>query len=195
MSTSTSDQREPLTATSPCDPECDPGIYRSGAERAILSSGRVPPIDTHQFPQVEAFAQEDAPADKSGAASFRAGWQAGRKHHVGGAAIQPANAGIGDWSPRQGECYANCDIWVIRSPEYRVIRGWVVFDLSNNPLTRPHFRFVGHSIIVAPDGKPWDITPNETSQAYPFLEHPGPFGEFEALRQAIEPLDVYHWLP
>src|ERR1051326_1058537 len=42
--------------------------------------------------------------------------------------IQPAGAGIGDWSPRQGECYANCDIWVIRSPEYRVVRGWVVFD-------------------------------------------------------------------
>ena len=35
--------------------------------------------------------------------------------------------------------YYNVNIWVRRSPEYKAVRGWVVFDFSSNPTFRARF--------------------------------------------------------
>ena len=36
----------------------------------------------------------------------------------------------GDWSPFPRFSHDNVNIWVRRSPEYKAVRGWVVFDFS-----------------------------------------------------------------
>lgn len=35
-----------------------------------------------------------------------------------------------DWRPKANWCHSNVDVWVARSPEYKTVRGWVVFNLS-----------------------------------------------------------------
>ena len=98
-----------------------------------------------------------------------------------GQIIRLAEVGIGggsapdDWKPRPNFCHDNVDVWVGRIPEYQAVRGSAVFDFSTNPLVpNPFVRFTAHSIICAPDGTLWDITPQpHVSQSYPFIHHPG----------------------
>ena len=103
--------------------------------------------------------------------------------------IPLATVEIGDDSPSGDSklfprfSHANVNIWVRRSPDYKAVRGWVVFDFSSNPTFRASFvRFAAHSVLEAPDGAPWDITQRYTSQPHPFIRHPGTNEDFDRLR-------------
>jgi hypothetical protein len=121
-----------------------------------------------------------------------------------GQIIPLANAGIGDgsapddWKPKEKYCHDNVDIWVARSPEYEAVRGWVVFEeFSTNPLFRanPFVRFAAHSIICAPDGKLWDITPQPmVSRRYPFIRHPDTNENFDDLRRDYGVMNIDYYL-
>jgi hypothetical protein len=99
----------------------------------------------------------------------------------------------GDWSPFPRFSHDNVSIWVRRSPEYKAVRGWVVFDFSSNPTFRARFvRFAAHSVIEAPDGTLWDITQPYTSRPHPFIRHPGTDEDFDYLRaSAVMHVDHY----
>lgn len=96
-----------------------------------------------------------------------------------------------DWSPAPNGCYDNIDIWVRRCPEYKVLRGWAIFDLRRNPLCEPHIQFVGHSVVEMPDGTLMDITPSDVSRRPMFLRHDSSLEEFEELRMKYIPLRAH----
>jgi len=75
------------------------------------------------------------------------------------------------------------DRFVLENGGYKAVRGWLAFDYEQGPLIGlPSFwRFSAHSVVERVDGRLFDITPNRASQRYPFIRHPGPEGEFEAL--------------
>jgi len=101
----------------------------------------------------------------------------------------------GDWKPAPKFCHANVETWVMRSPEYAIVRGWVVFDQSNQSIVpRPRFHFAAHSVIGTPDGKLLDITPSGISQPYPFIRHPGTTVEFDQLRNRYQLMFIDHYL-
>ncbi len=102
----------------------------------------------------------------------------------------------GDWKPAPKFCHANVETWVMRSPEYAIVRGWVAFDQSNIPPgfpLRPFFRFAAHSVISKPDGSLFDITPADISQPYPFIRHPGTIEEFDQLRNRYQIMFIDHY--
>ncbi|MGB8632836.1 MAG: hypothetical protein WCD69_26250, partial [Xanthobacteraceae bacterium] len=90
-------------------------------------------------------------------------------------------------------CHKNVDRWVLEHPDHMPVRGWLVFDYSENELGRqlvsrqigvpiPHCRFNAHSVVETPDGRLFDLTPApKASQRYPFLRHDEADGDFEAL--------------
>jgi hypothetical protein len=118
-----------------------------------------------------------------------------------GRTIQFVSVGIGngsapdDWRPAPRCCHANVETWVMRSPQYAIVRGWVVFDQTDERLVpRPRFHFVAHSVIRTPDGKLLDITPSDISQSYPFICHPGKNDEFDELRRMYQIIFIDHYL-
>jgi hypothetical protein len=79
--------------------------------------------------------------------------------------------------PSEHECHNNVERWVSEHPDHKAVRGWLVFDLLG--------RFTAHSVVEAPDGRLFDLTPAPlASQRYPFLRHHGPDIEFEAIVRA-----------
>ena len=121
-----------------------------------------------------------------------------RRHHAVPVSFRQVRIGDGDkpddWVPAPNICYDNVDIWVRRCPEYKAVRGWAVFDFTDNPFFRPCFHFAGHSVVQTPDGALMDITPLGIERVPPFIPHPGDFEEFEALRLAHIPLTANHFL-
>jgi len=118
-----------------------------------------------------------------------------------GQIIPFAQVGIGDpseadsWRPSPKFCHANVETWVMRSPEYVIVRGWVIFNMSGAPfLVPPFYRFAAHSVIRTPAGKLLDITPTDVSQPYPFIQHPGSTAEFDQLRLQYQIVYVDHYL-
>jgi hypothetical protein len=110
--------------------------------------------------------------------------------------IPLAEVGVDDGDrksfPRFSHDHVN--IWIRRSPDYKAVRGWVIFDFSSNATFRASFvRFAAHSVIEAPDGALWDITRRYTSQPHPFIRHPGTDEDFDQLR-ADGVLHVDHYL-
>jgi hypothetical protein len=97
--------------------------------------------------------------------------------------------------PTEKGCHNNVDRWVLEHPNHKSVRGWLVFDWTENeigrrmlsrmlrlPVPLPLYRFTAHSVVEAPDGRLFDLTPAPlASQRYPFLRHHGPEGEFEAI--------------
>jgi hypothetical protein len=71
------------------------------------------------------------------------------------------------------ECHNNVDRWVSENPDHKAVRGWLFFNML--------LRFTAHSVVEAPDGRMFDLTPSRASQRYPFLRHHGPNNEFEAI--------------
>jgi hypothetical protein len=98
-----------------------------------------------------------------------------------------------DWRPAAKFCHANVEEWVMRSPEYGIVRGWVIFDLSADP-SASRFRFAAHSVIRTPEGKLLDITPSAVSQPYPFIHHPGTTEDFDDLRKRYQVMFIDHYL-
>jgi hypothetical protein len=83
----------------------------------------------------------------------------------------------------------------MRCPEYGIVRGWVVFDQSNNPFaSRPRFHFAAHSVVATPEGKLIDITPSDISNPYPFIRHPGRTEEFDQMRNRYQIMFIDHYL-
>jgi hypothetical protein len=97
-----------------------------------------------------------------------------------------------DWKPAAKFCHANVETWVMRSPKYTLVRGWVVFDQSF--LSRPRFRFAAHSVIGTPEGKLLDITPSDISQPYPFIRHPDTTEAFDQFRNHYQIMFIDHFL-
>lgn len=97
-----------------------------------------------------------------------------------------------DWKPTPRCCHANVETWVMRSPDYAIVRGWVVFDQSFLP--RPRFHFAAHSVIGTPDGRLLDITPSDISLPYPFIRHPGTTEEFDQFRNRYHIMFIDHYL-
>ena len=88
-------------------------------------------------------------------------------------------------------CHENVDRWVFEHPDHKAVRGWLVFDWTENELGRrllslasvtlPRCRFTAHSVVETPDGRLFDLTPSQASQRYPFLRHHEADGEFETI--------------
>jgi hypothetical protein len=84
--------------------------------------------------------------------------------------------------PQEHDCHSNTDRYVRDHPDHKSVRGWMIFDY--NKTTQgwwPVCRFMAHSVVEAPDGRLFDITPSQASQRYPFIRHSGPDSEFEAI--------------
>lgn len=92
--------------------------------------------------------------------------------------LRYAEVSLGDWQPSPKKCHDNVSIWCQHNPEYKSIRGWLYFDLIG--------RFVAHSVVKAPDGYFYDITPtdNLVMGTYPFIPTQEPFKEFMAIVKA-----------
>lgn len=71
-------------------------------------------------------------------------------------------------SPQSHECHLNVDQFVKANPEHRAVRGWLVAGMLQK-----------HSVVAAPDGSLFDITP--LPYRVPFFTHPGPEDEFWAV--------------
>lgn len=83
-----------------------------------------------------------------------------------GIIVQPATVSLGDWKTSPNDCHANVSAWCSNVQGYEAVRGWLYFDLAN---ALPYVLFNAHSVVRAPDGKLWDITPAQASQLYPFI--------------------------
>ncbi|HSI42830.1 MAG TPA: hypothetical protein VK949_00675 [Methylotenera sp.] len=70
-----------------------------------------------------------------------------------------------DWQPQANMCHHNVTTCCELHPEFKIVRGWLYFDLPNYS----YAKFVAHSVVRAPDGELGDITPSNTFQDYPFL--------------------------
>lgn len=85
-------------------------------------------------------------------------------------------------------CHHNVTEWCALEPTYKVVRGWLYFDLTGCSVAR----FVAHSVVRAEDGNLYDITPSNASQDYPFLEGNLSEGEFTKL---VEEAGYYNLHP
>lgn len=79
--------------------------------------------------------------------------------------VRRVQVAIGDWTPQANMCHHNVSWFCENSPGYTPIRGWLYFDLSGLAVAK----FLSHSVVCAPDGELFDITPWEATQHYPFL--------------------------
>jgi hypothetical protein len=95
-----------------------------------------------------------------------------------GVIVQPASAAMGNWAPDPNNCHLNVETWVLNNPEYGAVRGWLYFDFAD---ALPFVRFVAHSVVRAPDGVMYDITPSNTTAQYPFITAEMSDQEFEEI--------------
>jgi hypothetical protein len=68
----------------------------------------------------------------------------------------------GDWQPKPNECHENATTWSELKEGFTPVRGWLYFGEAG--------LLVAHSVVRAPDGDLYDLTPSEASKDYPFLE-------------------------
>jgi hypothetical protein len=90
--------------------------------------------------------------------------------------IGVAEVTMGEWRPREHECHDNVAFWVEPNPGYRHVGGFLYFDWHG---LLPTVRFNAHSLVEAPDGKLYEITPSRASARYPFLRHTGSLEDFQ----------------
>jgi hypothetical protein len=99
-------------------------------------------------------------------------------HRQTGLIVPPATVELGTWKPAPNDCHANVSTWCKYMPEYSAVRGWLYFDFLDQ---LPYVLFNAHSVVRAPDGKLWDITPSQASQPYLFLAAEESEGEYAEL--------------
>ena len=73
---------------------------------------------------------------------------------------------VGGWQPLANECHSNATQFHLRDASYTPVRGWLYFDFGG---CLAHVQFLAHSVVRAPNGELWDITPAQPAQAYPFI--------------------------
>ena len=75
--------------------------------------------------------------------------------------LNRAKVSLGSWEPKPKDCHHNVTVWCQYNRKYKKVRGWLYFNTLK--------RFVAHSVVKAPDGKIYDITPYEVPNTYPFI--------------------------
>jgi len=83
--------------------------------------------------------------------------------------VEPLPRQAGDPEPKPAQCHHNAAAYVDRRSGCRVVRGWLVSGGV----------FDAHSVVELPDGRLADPTPLAIRP--PFLRHPGPDSEFDAI--------------
>lgn len=85
---------------------------------------------------------------------------------VGEAApLETLEVHMGDWSPQENMCHHNVTKFCDSNPDYIPVRGWLYFDLPGLNVAK----FLSHSVVRAPNGTLYDITPSNATARYPFL--------------------------
>lgn len=83
------------------------------------------------------------------------------------------------WTPKPSECHANVDRWVAEHLGHAAVRGWIICGVG---------MLTAHSVIRAPDGSLFDITPMPSLDANRswmlFVVHDGGEASFRARREA-----------
>ncbi|MBD1548681.1 hypothetical protein [Roseibium aggregatum] len=63
--------------------------------------------------------------------------------------------GINGWEPKVADCHRNVDHWVEHHLDHTVVRGWLAFATFYSD----QVGYTAHSVVRAPDGELFDITP------------------------------------
>lgn len=72
---------------------------------------------------------------------------------------------VDDWMPQPNMCHYNVSYFCEHNAGHTPVRGWLYFELPGLTVAK----FLSHSVVRAPDGVLYDITPWEATQHYPFL--------------------------
>ncbi len=80
--------------------------------------------------------------------------------------VATATVSIGEWMPQPNQCHENVTVWCTHNQAYEVVRGWLYMDMAGQ---LAYEVFLAHSVVRDHEGRLWDITPRQASQAYPFL--------------------------
>ncbi len=89
------------------------------------------------------------------------------------------------FQPAQNDCHRNVEAWCRLHPSHRPVRGWLVFDYSE----QRRYRFISHSLVEDEEGHRFDIT---AYTGHPFLEFEGIEEEFVLLMSARQLTHVDH---
>lgn len=92
--------------------------------------------------------------------------------------LKRMDVNIGEWRPSQNECHANVTQIHLHDSSHTPVRGWLYFDFGG---ALDRVQFLAHSVIRAPNGELWDVTPSMASQEYPFIADDGPEEAFASL--------------
>jgi hypothetical protein len=95
------------------------------------------------------------PADHAPASPRRAYEEAICARLTEGEVVPFKEVSIGEWRPKVAECHGNVDTWVRSNPQTVAVRGWVTLY----PIGELGIKLTAHSIVQAPDGTRFDITP------------------------------------
>jgi len=76
-----------------------------------------------------------------------------------------ADCGNDEWAPQENNCHKNVTELCSLNKELKPIRGWLYFHVQDINMVR----FVAHSVVKAPDGKYYDITPPNDVKRPPFI--------------------------
>lgn len=79
--------------------------------------------------------------------------------------VEKIDVSVGDWTPQRNMCHHNVTHFCEHNRTYVPVRGWLYFDLPGLGFAK----FLSHSVVRAPNGSLYDITPWEATQHYPFL--------------------------
>jgi hypothetical protein len=90
------------------------------------------------------------------------------------------------FQPTRNECHRNVDVWSQRHPSHRAVRGWLVFDYSNEG----RYRFMPHSLVEDETGRRFDLT---AYTRHPFLEFEGVEEEFVLLISTRQLTHIDHY--
>lgn len=80
-------------------------------------------------------------------------------------AVEKIVVKVGEWEPQRKMCHDNASYFCEHNPEYVPVRGWLYFNLPG----MSYVKFLAHSVVRAPNGTFYDITPWEATEHYPFL--------------------------
>jgi len=96
---------------------------------------------------------------------------------------------VDDWRPEVAHCHENVTAWVEQNSDHVAVRGWVTWYAVYNGV-----RLTPHSVVQAPDGCLFDITPliNETERlGMRFVRHVGDEQTFWEMKAAMNAFDCY----
>lgn len=78
---------------------------------------------------------------------------------------------------RAHECFDNAFAWAQAHQGHALVYGFLYFDYER---LLQHVRFVPHVVIQAEKGEWLDVTPHDTDDDHPFLQHARTDPEFQA---------------